>query len=109
MISSVVREVSGKLETLKFSTRAQARVERALGMSIQGVLTGLERNEYGVDAVSEILAASWNDGRGTSVEIVYDLIDEIGFKEAGVLVSELFKAALAPTTGDTGARAEKKQ
>lgn len=101
MIGSITTEIGGKSKTLKFSTRAQARVERELGAGIGAIMAGFESQRYGVDAVCEILAASWNDGRGADVGVAYDAIDAVGQERAFEIMGDLVKAAY-PDTENTG-------
>lgn len=93
MIGSITAKIGSKSKTLKFSTRAQARVERELGAGIGAIMSGFETQRYGVDAVCEILAASWNDGRGADVGVAYDAIDDLGQDRAFAIMGDLIKAA----------------
>lgn len=107
MIASVTCDIAGQPQTLKFSTRAQARVERELDASISVVMIGM-RTRFGIRGVAEIIAASMSEGRGVSVETVYNLIDEIGHEEAHTLVGKLVDAAFPPAKDDEGANPPKK-
>lgn len=92
MIGSVDHEIGGKRKELRFSTRAMARVERNLNISIAGLMAGFGTT-YGINAAAEIIAASLNAGRGADIGVAYDAIDDMGQEAAFDLVGELLKAA----------------
>lgn len=93
MIGSITVDIDGKRKQLRFSTRAQARVERALGCSVQKVFSGFSDGQFGTNAACEILASAWNDGRGADVGIAYDTVDLIGAERTFEIVGDLVKAA----------------
>ena len=99
MISIITHKLAGQDHDLKFSTRAQARVERKFDASITLVLAGIG-SRYGVDALAEIIAASMNEGAGGSVQIVYDAMDEMKGEEAKDLVAKLVMSAFPEDDGD---------
>ena len=72
MISSIRVEIAGAERTLKFSNRAQARVEDRFNASIAVIMAGIG-TAYGVNAIAEIVAASWDDGLGAPNTVVRSL------------------------------------
>lgn len=108
MISSVPLETSEGTVLLKFSTRAQARVERNLDASIALVMMGMQ-SRFGVHGVCEILAASWDDGAGCPVDSVYDVVDAIGHVKANEVVGELINKAFPEVDADSDKKPDAKK
>ncbi|MCH2098835.1 MAG: hypothetical protein MK142_10635 [Pseudomonadales bacterium] len=100
MISTVVLSADGVAYRLKFTTRAQCHVEEALGASIMDVAEGMGTT-HGIRAACEILAASWNEGRGEKIGTVQEIVDVVGYAKAFGVITELVQSAFpTPPEGD---------
>lgn len=92
MISGVTREIAGKSETFRMTTRAMMAIEDRTGKGLVEALQGFESN-FRVSDLVAVLASCANDGAGVETERGAEIVDILGIGETAELIGEISEAA----------------
>lgn len=95
MIDGVTFKVGGTAHTLRMTTMAMVRVEKALGAKISDILADLPKG-LSAEFVHAAFAAGLNDGKGMEAEEAGAVLDAFGgiFGGAGQIVTDALTLAL---------------
>jgi hypothetical protein len=92
MISGVTRQIAGKSETFRMTTRAMMAIEDRFDKGLIEVLQGLETG-FRISDIVTLVSECADDGAGVDVGRASQLVDEIGVTEAGNLLGEVAEGA----------------
>ncbi|WP_348541759.1 GTA-gp10 family protein [Sulfitobacter sp. R18_2] len=92
MISGVTRQIGGRSETFRMTTRAMMAIEDRFNKGLIEVLQGLESG-FRISDIVALVSECAEDGKGVDVSRASEIVDEIGVTEAGGLLGELAEAA----------------
>lgn len=95
MIGGVTRDVDGKSETFRLTTRAMEAIEDQEGEDGAGIVDVLQKMETGfrVSTLTLLLAEAADDGRGRDRDWARAFIDKVGVAAASDLIAQIAQAA----------------
>lgn len=106
MISGVTREIAGKSETFRMSTRAMMAIEDRFDKGLVAILQGIEGGRIVTDVV-RIISECACDGAGIDMDRATEIVDAMGFARAVELLGEVSDVAFPEAQGKNVKRAAK--
>ncbi|MBC7285785.1 GTA-gp10 family protein [Hoeflea sp.] len=98
MISGITKQIGGKSETFRMTTRAMMAIEDHFGKGLIDVMQGLEKG-FRVTDLALLISECANDGAGGEITRATEIMDEIGVTAAGELLGEVAEAAFPDAKG----------
>lgn len=102
MIGSVEFELDGKVHTMRISTNAQVRYQRAAGETFLKGLAAIEDDPSDVERLRRLVWASLSHIEGMTEDQAGDLMDDLGPAAAIMKLSEAVSAAYPASAPGNG-------
>jgi len=110
MIGTVEFEAGGKAYSMRLSTNAQVRYQRAAGESLLRGLEQIQKDPSDIDRLRRLIWASMSHFDGLTEDQAGDIMDEVGIELAIAKLTEAVTAAYPQASADAsgnGQRAKK--
>lgn len=107
MIGTVEFEAGGKQYTMRITTNAQVRYQRAAGETFMAGLEAIQKNPSDFDRLRRLIWASMSHVEGMTEDEAGDIMDEVGIGELTMKLSDAVAAAY-PSSAPGNARGAKK-
>ena len=105
MKGTVEFEAGGKAYSMRLSTNAQVRYQRAAGETFLDGLTAVQKNPSDLDRLRRLIWASMSHTGDLSEDTAGDIMDEIGIETAIAKLSEAVTAAFPKASADAASAA----
>lgn len=100
MIGTVEFEVGGKAHTMRLSTNAQVRYQRAAGESLLRGLEEIQEDPSDTERLRRLIWASMSHVEGMTEDDAGDIMDEMGIEQAIAKLTEAVTAAYPKASAD---------
>ncbi|WP_322889307.1 MULTISPECIES: hypothetical protein [unclassified Yoonia] len=100
MIGSVEFELDGKVQTMRISTNAQVRYQRAAGETFLTGLAAIEKSPSDTERLRRLIWAALSHVDGLTEDAAGDIMDELGIEVAIGKLSEAVAAAYPKAAAD---------
>ena len=100
MKGTVEFEADGKAYSMRLSTNAQVRYQRAAGETFLDGLTAVQENPSDLERLRRLIWASMSHADNLTEDAAGDIMDEIGIEVAIAKLSEAVTAAFPKASAD---------
>lgn len=101
MADAVTFDALGQVQSMRLTTRAGRKLERAVGMSFNALMSKME-TELGFNTVTIFFASCLNDGKGVPEARAEEVIDDLGGIAAAVEIVGQVVSASMPEQDEPG-------